>query len=114
MDELTPGRRFYNDHVSYLEANDVEGLVNSHYNLDAEMIGFDFVVRGHAALRQQFRRYLNSLGQLRLKSTDRFVETGDAIFFELTTTANQGDIRVYDVFVLKDGKISAHFTGIKD
>jgi hypothetical protein len=58
MDELTPGRRFYNDHVSYLEANNVDGLVNSHYNLDAEMIGFDFVVRGHAALRQQFRRYL--------------------------------------------------------
>jgi SnoaL-like domain len=114
MDELTPGRRFYNDHVSYLEANDVDGLVNSHYNLDAEMIGFDFVVRGHAALRQQFRRYLNSLGQLRLKSTDRFVETGDAIFFESTITANQGDIRVYDAFVLKGGKISVHFTGIKD
>jgi SnoaL-like domain len=113
MDELTPGRGFYNDQVAYLEANDVDGLVRSHYNADAAMIGFDFVVRGHEALRQQFRDYLNSIGRLRLKSTDRFVETGDTIFFESTITTNQGDIRIYDAFVLADGKISIHFTGVK-
>lgn len=114
MDELTPGRRFYNDQVAYLEANDVDGLVRSHYNSDASMIGFDFVAIGHEALRQQFRNYLNSIGRLRLKSTDRFVETRDTIFFESTIATDQGDIRIYDAFVLADGKIAVHFTGVKD
>lgn len=114
MDELTPGRRFYNDQVSYLEANDVDGLVRSHYNSDASMIGFDFVAIGHEALRQQFCDYLTSIGRLRLKSTDRFVETRDTIFFESTIATDQGDIRIYDAFVLADGKIAVHFTGVKD
>jgi hypothetical protein len=114
MDDPTPGRRFYNEQVAYLESNDVEGLVSGHYHADAAMIGFDFVAKGHEALRQKFRDYLRSIGRLRLRSTDRFIETGDTIFFESTITTDQGDIRIYDAFVLADGKISVHFTGVKD
>ncbi len=113
MDEVTAGRRFYNEQVAYLEANDIDGLVHSHYNANAAMIGFDFVARGHEALRRQFRDYLQAIGGLRLKSTDSFFETDDTIFFESTITTGRGEIRIYDAFVLADGKISVHFTGLK-
>lgn len=114
MNQVTPGRRFYNEHVAYLESNDIGGLVGTHYNADATMIGFDVVDVGHDALLRRFRNYLDSIGGLRLKSTDRFVETVDTIFFESTITTGRGDMRIYDAFVLAHGKISIHFTGVKD
>lgn len=113
MEDLTPGRKFYNDQIAYLEANDVDGLIENHYDVNGSLIGFGLVVTGHGPLREQFRRYLSSLGGIKLKSTDQFVETPGAIFFQATITGNQGDIRVCDAFVLKGEKILYHFTGVQ-
>ena len=114
MNDITMGRKFYNDQIAFLEANDVDGLISNHYNADAALIGLDFTVEGHEALRQNFRNYLSGLGHFRLKETTRFNETEDTIFFEATITGDQGDIRIYDAMVMKGGKISRHFTGIRD
>ena len=76
------------------------------------MVGFDFVVRGHAAIRNHFEGYLESLGMLKLKSTDKYTETEDAIFFEATITSDLGEAQVYDVFMLRDGKATHHFSGV--
>ena len=113
MVDITPGQKFYNDQIAYLEANDVDGLINNHYDKDAQLIGFDYVVKGHDALRNQFRDYLNFLGKLELKETEHFIETNDTIFFEATIATDQGDLRVYDAWVLKNGKILIHFTGVR-
>lgn len=114
MNNLTTGRKFYNEQIAFLEANDIDGLISNHYNKDAAMIGLDFTVNGHEALRQLFQDYLRRLGHFRLKETTRFNETEDAIFFEATITGDQGDVRIYDAMVIKDGKISLHFTGVRD
>ena len=105
---------FYNEQIAFLEANDVDGLISNHYNTDAALIGFDFTVQGHEALRQQFQNYLRGLGHFRLRETTRFNEIENAIFFEATITGDQGDLRIYDAMVLKNGKISLHFTGVRD
>lgn len=112
MTDVSAGKKFYDEQIAYLEANDVDGLVENHYQADASLIGFDFVVTGREALREQFRNYLNMLGGLKLKSTDKFNETPGTVFFEATITASQGDIRVFDAFVLEEGKIKYHFTGV--
>ena len=108
----SPGRRFYEEQLAYLAAKDVEGLVANHYNDDAVLMSFDVTVRGREALQDYFRAYLKRLGTLTVTSTDKFVETEDAIFFEATVTSNLGAVRVYDAFVLRDGKISYHFAGV--
>jgi hypothetical protein len=56
--------------------------------------------------------YLERLGTLKLKSTDKFTETDDSIFFEATIITQLGEARVYDVFMLRDGKATHHFTGL--
>jgi hypothetical protein len=56
--------------------------------------------------------YLARLGTLRLKSTDQFTETEDSIFFEATITTSIGVAKVYDVFLLREGKATHHFTGV--
>src|SRR5437016_4003540 len=106
----TPGRNFYQTQIAALEAKDIEAIV-SHYQDDAEIIGFDVFVKGRDAIQKHFTSYLERLGTLKLKSTDKFVETDDAIFFEATILTALGEAHVYDIFILKDGKASRHFTG---
>ena len=109
--ELTPGQAFYQRQIAALEAGDMNAIL-AQYHPDATMIGYDFVVRGHGAIEEHFERYLERLGTLKLKSTDKFIETEDAIFFEATITSRLGEARVYDVFFLREGKASHHFTGV--
>ncbi len=112
INETTPGKLFYDRQVAFLEANDVEGLVSTQYDSDAELVGFEFSVKGHEALRAHFTEYLSGLGSINLASTDKFTETADTIFFEATIDISAGQARVYDAFVLKGGKAVYHFTGL--
>jgi hypothetical protein len=112
MADLTPGRAFYNRQVAFLEANDVPGLIISQYNPYAELVGFDLRVKGHSALITHFTNYLGHLGGIKLLSTEKFMETEDSIMFEATVQVAAGVARVYDSFVLRDGKAAYHFTGM--
>ena len=107
------GRKFYDRQLEYLFAKDVDGLIENNYNEDAVLVSFDRVVKGREALKEHFRGYLEMLGDLKVKSTDKFQETEDTIFFEASVESNFGPAVVYDAFVLKNGKISYHFTGVK-
>jgi hypothetical protein len=109
--ELTPGKAFYRRQIAALEALDMDTLLRQ-YHPDATMIGFDFTVQGHAAIRTHLEGYLERLGTLQLQSTDKFTETEDAIFFEATIASRLGEARVYDVFLLRDGKATHNFTGV--
>ncbi len=109
--ELTPGRAFYQRQIAALEAGDLDAVMTQ-YHTDASMVGFDFTVKGHAAIRKHLEGYLERLGTLKLKSTDKFTETEDAILLEATITSDLGEARVYDVFMLRDGKATHHFTGV--
>ena len=113
MEAATPGQRFYEEQLKYLAAGDIDGLVENHYAEDGSIIAFDFVVRGRAALKQHFHRYMEMLGYIKLISTEKFRETEDSIFFEATVETKLGVVRVYDAFVLKDSKATHHFTGLK-
>lgn len=109
--EHTPGRAFYQRQIAALEAGDLNALLNQ-YHPDATMVGFDFMVKGLGAIKKHFEGYLERLGTLKLKSTDKFTETKDAIFFEATIMSDLGEAQVYDVFMLRDGKATHHFSGV--
>lgn len=111
--EKTVGQKFYEEQLNYIFANDVESLIENHYHDDAVLIGFDFEVRGHVALKAHFSNYLKQLGHLDVTSTDKFKETADTIFLEAHVVTDLGPAVVYDAFVLNNGKISYHFTGVK-
>jgi hypothetical protein len=112
MMNMTPAKAFYLHQVSFLEANDVAGLIASQYAPEAELIGYDLHVKGTQALTKHFTGYLANLGGIKLLSTDKFMETEDAIMFEASIKVAAGVARVYDSFVLKDGKAIYHFTGM--
>ncbi len=109
----TDAKKFYERQVAYLIAGDVDGLVDNNYHEDATFVAFDFTVRGREALKYQFGMYLRWIGLKEVVSTDKFTATDDSIFFEATVVTNRGIGRIFDVFMMRDGKISHHFTGVK-
>jgi aerobic carbon-monoxide dehydrogenase small subunit len=109
----SPGKEFYLNQVRHLLAGDADGLVDENYHDDALLTSAEFVVRGKEALRSHFKNYLRWVKIEEVISTDKFVETENTVLFEATVRSNHGTVRVYDAFVLKDGKITHHFTGVK-
>ena len=109
----TPGKQFYQRQVEYLIAGDADALVEDNYNDDAVLTSAEFIVRGKDALKKHFRNYLRWVKIKSVKSTDKFVETDNTVLFEATVESNFGIVSVYDAFVLEDGKIAYHFTGVK-
>jgi hypothetical protein len=109
----TAGWRFYKRHIELLQERNIDELLATHYDPDAQLVAVEWSVRGHDALRQAFAGYLDSIGEFTV-DTERFHETDDSVFFEATMhTAGAGVRKVYDAFVLRDGRISHHFTGIR-
>ena len=106
------GRQFYERQLTYLQAGDVEGLIDQHYHDDALLVWFDRTIRGRGELTAYFRHYLQQLGQLEVISTDNYTETGDTIFLEATMRTALGIARVYDALVLREDKIAYHFAGM--
>jgi hypothetical protein len=112
MAVVSTARRFYEEQIRYLVDKDTDGLIDNHYTEDATLISHNGVVRGRQALKEYFRGYVQRLGNLDVKSTDKFTETQDTIMFEASVRSALGDARVYDAFVMRDGKIAYHFTGV--
>ncbi len=108
MDQM---RRFYEEQLAYLNAGNVEHPVDSHYHPNASLITFDRVTTGRDPLLSLFEAYITQMGFFQVK-TDKFQATDDVIFVEATLTSKLGVTRVYDVFVLRDGKITHHFAGV--
>ncbi|MDQ6669227.1 MAG: nuclear transport factor 2 family protein [Chloroflexota bacterium] len=107
----TPGQAFYRRQIALLEVADSEGLM-SQYHENACLVTFEAVVEGRAAIGAYLQRYLEHLGGLKLRSTDRFAETRDAIFFEASVATGLGAARVQDVFMLREGRATHHFAGV--
>lgn len=105
-------REFYDEQIKILQAHDVDRLIDTHYTDDAELVSFDNIIKGNAALKEYFTGYVKMLGTIDVLSTDHFQETDDAIFFDATVKSDLGTVKVYDAWVIRDGKISHHFTGI--
>jgi len=109
--ETTPGRKFYEEHLAYIQAGDFDGLVDNHYHDDAVFTSFYAVARGREALRAHFRKYLSGLGPMTIH-LDKLAESEDTLLLETTVHAEAGEERTYNAFVLRDGKIAYHFYGV--
>ncbi len=105
-------KAFYERQIEFLATNDAVGLIANQYTEDAELLSFTNHIVGAPALVEYFKGYIANLGYIKLISTDKYTEGDSSIFFEATVETAGGIARVYDVFVLRDGKIAHHFTGL--
>jgi len=114
IDQESPAYQWYLRHVQFFLNKDVDGLLASDYTDDAVVMSYDFRAQGKAALHEVFTGYLAMIGDFTLLSTEQFHATPDAVILEATMqTQNAGLRKVWDVFTMRDGKITNHFTGLK-
>jgi ketosteroid isomerase-like protein len=104
-------RRFYEEQLELIRDGDVAALVEKHYHPDAVLVTPEGVVKGQAALKEMFRGYIPTLGGLSV-NTEAFVESGNVCLIEAEINPGPKSRRVYDAFVLQDGRIIYHFAGV--
>jgi hypothetical protein len=127
----TPGRQFFDEQITLLQQARTDELIEKHYHEDAVLISTANIVRGCEDLKVHFRAYVNVLTKIDLSSgrpqffpiqakpavfnfsLDAFIETDNSILLEATMRSALGETKVYDAFVLRDGKVTHHFTGVK-
>jgi hypothetical protein len=107
-------RALYDRQLDLLAAKDHERLIDEQYTEDAELLNVNTppAIVGSAALKVFFKGYLERLGHVHILSTDKYVESDDSVMFEATIDTAGGVARVYDVFVMRDGRIWRHYAGL--
>lgn len=117
--ETTPGRKFFDEHMAYIYANDIDGMIDNQYHEDAVLISpFDVIpgsspphiVRGRAALKEFFHTYIAWQGSIDVESLYDFAETEEAVFFQAIFTSRTGRWVVGDAWHMKDGMIYYHYS----
>ena len=78
----TPMRRFYAEHVAFLDARDHVGLVENHYREDAIVMSVDYVVVGRAELLAHFAKYAGLMAHLEVVTTDKWTESETTFAFD--------------------------------
>jgi hypothetical protein len=114
----TPGRQFFDEHMAYIYAGNLDGMIDDQYREDAVLISpFDIldtppphIVRGREALKAFFHKYIEWQGSINVESLYDFAETEDAISFQAIFTSRTGKWVVGDAWSLKDRMIAYHFS----
>lgn len=116
--ETTPGRKFFDEHMAFIYANDIDGMIDAQYTEDAVLFSpFDVmdtppphVVKGRAALKAFFHRYIAWQGAIDVESVDNFSETENSIFFQAVFTSHTGKWAVGDAWHMTGGQIDTHYS----
>lgn len=114
----TPGRKFFDAHMAYIYAGDIDGLIDDQYTSDGVLISpFDVldtppphIVRGTQALKEFFKTYTNWQGSINVEELFDFAETDNSIFFQAIFTSNTGRWVVGDAWHMTEGKIDTHYS----
>lgn len=98
------GRNFLDGFLGYLQRQEIDELM-SEYHDDAELVAFNFVLKGKDAIRQFFAGDLmKRSGKILAMTEEAYFESDDVILF----TENTGVVAARDALYLKDGKIFRH------
>lgn len=109
-EKTTSGKQFFDEQLQYMATGDIDGLLQNHYHEDAEMVTFEFTLKGHEAIK----KYLTvdspaKSGKIMGFTINDFVESDDVILFTATVKSEKlGTFIARDTFFLKHGKIYRH------
>lgn len=119
MTTTSPGKKFFDEHMAFIYANDIDGMIDKQYTQDAILISpFDVipgkqpphVVKGNKELKDFFHTYIAWQGSINVESLYDFAELDDTITFQAIFTSKTGRWVVGDSWHMKDGKIDRHYS----
>jgi hypothetical protein len=115
---IMPRHEFFEEHMQYITARDMVGMVTNTYTEDAIWYNpfpcFDIpppnVIQGREELIKCFNTFLEYQGDIQLNSFYNFFETEDVISFQATIKSSKtGEWAVGDIWLMSNHKIARHF-----
>lgn len=115
---VSPGHKFFDEHMAYIYANKIDEMVDNQYTEDAVLISpFNVlktppphIVVGRKSLKEFFHTYIDWQGSINVEKLYDFVETGNSIFFQAIFTSRTGRWVVGDAWHMRDNKIDIHYS----
>jgi hypothetical protein len=103
------GQDFLETFLGRLQRQDVRELMRD-YHEDAELVAFDFVLKGKDAIRQYFEKGLiKRSGKILDMTMEAYFESDDMILFTMSVKSEKLRIVVArDALYVKNGKIFRH------
>jgi hypothetical protein len=101
----------HDTYVGYHARGDADGLTDDMFTEDARLVTPRLAVEGREEVRSVFRDIFARESGFEPGSVDRITCGDDYIWFEATVSSSLGRRRLYDVMVLRDGKISLQLVG---
>ena len=104
-------RQFYDQLLRAFDLGDAAAFVQTYYHPDAVLTTFEGIHTGQAALEAYFAQIMNQ--PIERAATERFVELTDSFYVESLMRTPTGTQHTYNSFVVRDGRISHQFAGVK-
>jgi hypothetical protein len=114
---MISGRQFFEQHMAYLSARDIDGLLKNQYTEDALLIApFDIldvppphIIRAGPELIVFFEKWLDYNAGMTVDSLYDFTELDDSIFFQRLITSQAGKWILGEAWHLAGDKIDRHY-----
>lgn len=104
------GLDFYNEQLGYMARGDIAGLLRDHYHEDAELVTFEFTLKGIDAIYTYLTEDSPAkMGKALGMETTHFAESDDVVIFNAKVNSEKMGLFVArDVFYFKDAKVYRH------
>ena len=107
---MSKGQEFLQQMSAYKSRQDWDGLLENLYHDDAEVISFDFILRGKEEIKKHYVEGGEVTGKVTGVSMDYFTESDDVVMYKGTISTEDRTIKSDEAFYLKDGKVLRQIT----
>ncbi len=103
------GQEFLEEFLGCLQRQDIDRLMHE-YHEDAELVAFEFALKGKDAIKQYFAENLmKKSGKILDMTMEAYFESDDLILFTMSIKSeNLGIVIARDALYVRDGKIFKH------
>lgn len=104
-------RAFHSRYLEFHSEGDFNGLADDFFTEDAQLITARVDVAGREAIRQMFQDLFAKESGFTPLSVQNITNDRDYIWFEATVKSSLGERRVYDVMLIREGKVHLQLVG---
>jgi|GEM_PF-556191 len=109
--DTTEARTFHQRYLDFHSRGDADGLAHDFFSEDVRLITARVDVSGREAVRKMFRELFAKESGFTPLSVENITSDSDYVWFEATVTSSLGKRRVYDIMLVREGKVHLQLVG---
>lgn len=109
--DTTEAQTFHKRYLDFHSRGDADGLADDFFSDDVRLITARVDVSGREAVRKMFRALFAKESEFTPLSVENITSDSDYVWFEATVTSSLGQRRVYDIMLVRDGRVHLQLVG---